>query len=400
MPGTRCGVNASQLNLGGSGIGSFNDRVRDSIRGGSPFGDLQLQGFINGLFYDPNEFETRSADEQRQTLNLFADRIRINLAGNLRDYSFEDANGDTVSGSQIDYNGNPTGYTLDPQENISYASAHDNETLFDVIQAKAPASATIEDRARMQEMGISLVMLSQGVPFFSAGDDLLRSKSGDKNSYNSGDWFNAIDFSYQSDGWGRGLPPSGDNGSVWDVWRPLLGNPALMPSEPVITDTAAYFRDLLQIRQSSPLFRLQTGDEVMQRVHFANTGVDQIPGLIVMSLDDTVGENLDPNYAQIVVLFNANNQAQTFTLDAAAGSSFALHPVQVDGSDPVVKVASFDAEQRDVQRARSHDGSVCAERHGVRTSRSRGAARQSEHVAAPLLLHPCALLEPGRQNEG
>ncbi len=331
------------MNLGGSGIGSFNDRVRDSIRGGSPFGDLQVQGFINGLFYDPNEFETRSADEQRQSLNLLTDRIRVNLAGNLRDYSFEDANGDTVSGSQIDYNGNPTGYTLDPQENISYASAHDNETLFDVIQAKAPASATIEDRARMQEMGISLVMLSQGVPFFSAGDDLLRSKSGDKNSYNSGDWFNALDFTYQSDGWGHGLPPSGDNSSVWDVWRPLLGNPALMPSESVITDTAAYFRDLLEIRQSSPLFRLHTADDVMQRVHFANTGANQIPGLIVMSISDPADANIDPTYAQIVVLFNANDQAQTFTLDSVMGLPFTLHPVQAEGSDPVVKDASFDA---------------------------------------------------------
>ena len=343
VAGNALGINASQLNLGGSGIGSFNDRVRDSIRGGNPFGDLQVQGFIDGLYYDPNALETRSPDEQRQTLNLFADRIRVNLAGNLRDYSFVDANGNTVTGSQIDYNGSPTGYTLDPQENISYASAHDNETLFDVIQAKAPASATLEDRARMQQMGISLVLLAQGEPFFAAGDDLLRSKSGDKNSYNSGDWFNALDFSYQSNGWGHGLPPEGDNKSNWGVWQPLLADPALMPSESVITDTAAYFRDLLQIRQSSPLFRLRTADEVMQRLSFANTGVDQLPGLIVMSLDDTAGENLDPNYAQIVVLFNANNQAQTFTLAAAQGKSFALHPVQADGSDPVVKDAAFDA---------------------------------------------------------
>ena len=137
------GINATQLNIGGSGIGVFNDRVRDSIRGGNPFGDLQKQGFIDGLFYDPNELETRSADEQKLELNLFADRIRVNLTGNLRDYTFENASGETVKGSQIDYNGSPTGYTLDPQENISYASAHDNETLFDVIQAKAPASATL-----------------------------------------------------------------------------------------------------------------------------------------------------------------------------------------------------------------------------------------------------------------
>ncbi|MFN8451875.1 MAG: pullulanase-type alpha-1,6-glucosidase, partial [Anaerolineae bacterium] len=101
------GINATQLNIGGTGIGVFNDRVRDSLRGGSPFGGLQEQGFVNGLFTDPNEFDTRSADEQRTQLLLFADRIRVNLAGNLRDYSFVGADGETVTGAQVDYNGNP-----------------------------------------------------------------------------------------------------------------------------------------------------------------------------------------------------------------------------------------------------------------------------------------------------
>lgn len=32
--------------------------------------------------------------------------------------------------------------------------------------------------------------LSQGIPFFHAGDEMLRSKSIDRDSYNSGDWFN------------------------------------------------------------------------------------------------------------------------------------------------------------------------------------------------------------------
>ena len=107
-------------------------------------------------------------------------------------------------------------------------------------------------------------------------------------------------------------------------------------------DTSAYFEDMLQIRQSSPLFRLRTADEVMQKLSFANVGKDQIPGLIVMVLNDQVGDNLDPNYAQIVVLFNANAQAQTFTLDGSQGLPFALHVVQTTGSDAVVKRSSFD----------------------------------------------------------
>ena len=44
----RVGVNASQLNLGGSGVGSFNDRLREGVMGGSPFGDPRTQGFLTG----------------------------------------------------------------------------------------------------------------------------------------------------------------------------------------------------------------------------------------------------------------------------------------------------------------------------------------------------------------
>ena len=34
------------------------------------------------------------------------------------------------------------------------------------------------------------IFISQGIPFFHAGDEMLRSKSLDRDSYNSGDWFN------------------------------------------------------------------------------------------------------------------------------------------------------------------------------------------------------------------
>src|SRR3989304_1222014 len=52
------GKNATQLNIGGSGIGGFNDRLRDGVRGGNPFDDLRLQGFSTGLYLNPNGGET------------------------------------------------------------------------------------------------------------------------------------------------------------------------------------------------------------------------------------------------------------------------------------------------------------------------------------------------------
>ena len=60
-----------------------------------------------------------------------------------------DHRGYALQGAEIDYNGAPAGYTMDPQENIVYADKHDNQTLFDVVQLAAPAGATIEARAQI-----------------------------------------------------------------------------------------------------------------------------------------------------------------------------------------------------------------------------------------------------------
>ena len=133
------GVNASQLNLYGNGIGTFNDRIRDGVRGGNPFDDVRVQGFATGLFTDPSAYtsgNTASID-QKSTLLHRSDWIRVGLAGNLRNYSFVDSTGATVTGAQVDYQGQPTGYTATPVEAVNYVSVHDNQDIFDAIQLKA-----------------------------------------------------------------------------------------------------------------------------------------------------------------------------------------------------------------------------------------------------------------------
>jgi pullulanase-type alpha-1,6-glucosidase len=336
------GVNATQANLAGTGIGTFNDRLRDAARGGNPFGGQQEQGFVTGLYTDPNETDQGPEGAQVGRLLLFSDLVRVGLAGNLADYSFEGYAGEIVTGADVDYNGSPAGYTADPQENIVYVSKHDNETLFDAIQYKAPLTAGMDQRVRMQNLGNSIVMLSQGVPFFQAADDLLRSKSLDRNSYNSGDWFNAIDWSGQTTNWGHGLPPSADNQSMWPVMAELLGNPDLMPGPEHIAGAAAHFREMAQVRASSPLFRLRTAGDVQQRLRFHNTGPDQVRGLIVMSLSDVDGADLDPAHDRIVVVFNATPDEVAPALDETIGGGFALHPVLAASADPVVQGSTFD----------------------------------------------------------
>ncbi|HEX2619069.1 MAG TPA: pullulanase-type alpha-1,6-glucosidase, partial [Phototrophicaceae bacterium] len=293
------GINATQLNMAGTGIGTFSDRLRDAVRGGNPFGGLQEQGFINGLYVDPNGITPGSEDEQLVQLLLFSDQIRVGLAGNLAAYQFIGRDDELIAGTDVPYNGNPAGYTQDPQENIIYIEAHDNETLFDIIQLKAPANTSMADRVRMQGLGLSIVTLSQGVPFYHAGMDMLRSKSIDRNSYNSGDWFNVLDFSYQENGWGRGLPPASDNQGNWEIFKPLLANPDLKPSTEDVQASVKHYEEMLSIRYSSPLFRLQTASQIQEMLSFQNTGSEQIPGLIVMTLTDT--QNLDDQYGTIVV---------------------------------------------------------------------------------------------------
>ena len=195
----------------------------------------------------------------------------------------------------------------------------------------------------MQTVGMSTVLLGQGVPFMQAGVDMLRSKSLDRDSYNSGDWFNRLDFTYQSNNFGVGLPMVGPNGSNWDVMRPFLADPTLKAGKADITLTSEMFRELLEIRYSSRLFRLETAEDIQSRLVYLNTGPGQLPGLVVMTLSDDVAgmSDLDNQYERMVVLINANDEEQTFTAAELAGKKLALHPVLRTSVDRVVRMSRF-----------------------------------------------------------
>ncbi len=344
VAGNNRGVNATQANLAGSGIGTFNDRIRDAVRGGNPFNGIQEQGFITGLYTDPNESDNLPEKSRLAKLLELSDLIRLSLAGNLADYELVNAEGLRVSGAQVGYNGIPAGYTFDPQENIQYISSHDNETLFDAIQYKAPLNTSLEERVRMQNLGLSIVALGQGIPFFHAGSELLRSKSLDRDSYDSGDWFNRLDYTYQTNNWGVGLPPADKNSANYPIMTDLLSRPELKPTPAHIEATLNHFTEMLAIRHSSALFRLRTAQEIKDRVLFYNTGPEQIPGLIVMAISDHGWRDLDPNAELIVVLMNANPEPVSFTLAELEEPQLALHPIQANSADPIVRTAAFAAE--------------------------------------------------------
>jgi hypothetical protein len=164
------------------------------------------------------------------------------------------------------------------------------------------------------------------VAYFHAGIDIMRSKSMDRNSYNSGDWFNRIDWTYDDNNFGVGAPPQSDNGDNWSIIKPLLANPGIKPTGGEIRFVKDAFRDLLEIRASSRLFRLRTGDEIKQRLTFHNTGSAQEPTVVVGHLDGAGYEGA--GFKEVLYFVNVDKVAHTLTIDAEKAKAYVLHPVQ------------------------------------------------------------------------
>ncbi|MGW6858608.1 pullulanase-type alpha-1,6-glucosidase [Streptomyces xanthophaeus] len=325
-------VQATQKNMAGTGIATFSDRARDAVRGGGPFDeDPRVQGFASGLFTEPNGSPANGTPAEQKARLLHAqDLIKVGLTGNLAPYTFTDTTGRRTKGSEVDYNGAPAGYAAAPGDALAYADAHDNESLYDALAYKLPPATSTADRARMQVLAMATAALSQGPALSQAGTDLLRSKSLDRNSYDSGDWFNAIQWDCRGgNGFGRGLPPAADNRPKWPYAKPLLTGPA--PGCAEIGATSGAYRDLLRIRTAEPAFALTTAQAVQDRLAFPLSGKEETPGVITMTLGD------------LVVVFNATPTAQAQRLPALAGTGYALHPVQAAGSDPAVKGSAYAA---------------------------------------------------------
>ncbi|MFH7044407.1 alpha-1,6-glucosidase domain-containing protein [Paucibacter sp. JuS9] len=340
-------VQASQLSLNGSGIGTFSDRGRDAARGGSA-GDSgealrKNQGWLNGLVYAPND-----AAPKREPVELFraADMTRVGLAGSLRDFELETFEGKRRKLSEIPYGDQPAGYVSQPGEVVNYVENHDNQTLFDINVMRLPRDTSREDRLRVQMLGAALTAFSQGIAYFHAGLEVLRSKSLDRNSYDSGDWFNRLDWSLRDNGFAAGLPPQGDNGRDWPLLQPLLADDSIKPRPVDIAGARAMFLDLLKIRASSSLLRLRSADEVKRRLHFLNTGPQQNPVVMAAVLD---GQGLaGAGFKRLLYLINVSPQAQTLQIESERGHAYRLHPVQASAAA---------ADQRPRREARYEQGS-------------------------------------------
>ena len=166
----------------------------------------------------------------------------------------------------------------------------------------------------------------------------MRSKSLDGNSYDSGDWFNAIRWDCtKGNGFGIGLPIASDNQSMWAFARPLLADASLVPSCTTSGTSAALFRQFLTIKRSSPLLSLTSEAQVRQRLTFPLSGTaGQVPGVITEHLDGT-----GMRTPSLTIVVNATGATVSQTVPSLAGTRQRLHPAQGGGTDPVVKQARF-----------------------------------------------------------
>ena len=132
---------------------------------------------------------------------FFNDTLRDAIKGNVFDEEAGYVSGlfgqsEFIKGA---FRGLPGTWCKTPTQTINYASCHDNHTLYDRLKVSRP-DASEEDIIRMNNLAAAITIISQGIPFIHAGEELLRSKpNGDgtynHNSYNAGDEINSIKWS-------------------------------------------------------------------------------------------------------------------------------------------------------------------------------------------------------------
>ena len=171
---------------------------------------------------------------------FFSDTIRDALRGSVFDMSIPGF----ITGAKVDknvlhatYMGVPY-WAPEPTQSINYVSCHDNNTLIDRITLAVP-NAPRDIQVRMNNLAAAFNLTAQGIPFFQAGEEMLRTKPDGKgglehNSYCSPDSVNAI---------------------RWD----LLDTPEVLK-------TTKYYRGLLKLRKAHDELRLATREEVLENV--------------------------------------------------------------------------------------------------------------------------------------
>lgn len=167
---------------------------------------------------------------------------------------------------------------LNPGQVINYSTCHDNLTLYDALKAHLP-NANAAEFVKRAKLADSMIMLSQGVPLFHSGQEALRTKNGNANSYNADITVNEID------------------------WKRVEQN----------KDLVSYFQKLVQLRKTCPAFRMSTYDDIKKNITPIVKGENGVFAFEIKSADSTM-----------YVIFNVNEKANQFTSVDLTGSKILL----------------------------------------------------------------------------
>ncbi|MDE7477264.1 MAG: type I pullulanase [Lachnospiraceae bacterium] len=232
-------------------VGAFSDDIRDAIKG-SVF-DAEDKGFISGKagMEESIKFSVVAATSHPQVMTSKNDK-----------------------GSKS--------WAAQPGQSINYISCHDNLTFWDKL-AISNADDSEETRIRMNKLGSAIILTSQGVPFFQAGEELLRSKPSatveggfDENSYASPDSTNSIKWADKAN----------------------------------VIDTYEYYKGLIAFRKAHSALRMTTTTEIQNNLTFMS-------GLDANVVGYTITNNANGDTAEaITVIFNANAESVDVALPA------------------------------------------------------------------------------------
>ena len=213
-------------------IGAFSDEIRDALRG--PFSDDTKPGWLGGI---PEE-----------------ESIKFGIAGAIQHPQ--------VDMTKVNYSKEP--WALEPTQMMSYVSCHDDMCLVDRLKASIPGISE-EELIRLDLLAQTAVFTSQGVPFMLSGEELLRTKQGVHNSFESPDEINRLDWSNK------------------DKYPQVF----------------AYYKNLIQLRKNHPAFRLGNADLVRKHLEF----LEAPNGTVAFRLKNYAGRD---DWRDIIVILNAN----------------------------------------------------------------------------------------------
>ncbi len=239
------------------GIAAFNDNLRDAIKG-SVFNEKE-KGFVTGR------------------KNLCED-IRFGICGCAPHPQIHLENVRSAAAF----------WALSPAQCVNYVSAHDNLTLWDKL-ACSFSSGTKSLRIRMNKLAAAIYMTAQGIPFFQAGEEFLRSKPAadgtgfDENSYRSPDSVNAL------------------------KWDTLTKHYAVYE----------YYRGLIALRKAHPAFRMDCAKDIAAHLSFLANVPENTVGFLLHG--HAGGDVLE----EICVLLNPNRVAVPFDIPDAVWEIYA-----------------------------------------------------------------------------